>query len=77
MYDIKEDIAEVRKDVKSIKDDINDIKTSIAVNTLSLQHHIKRTDLSEQRLGKIESWTLGLLTAILLAVIAAATKAWL
>lgn len=64
----------MQEDIKAIRSDISEIKTVLAVNTESLKHHVRRTELSETRISKIETWTLGLLTAILLAVIGAVVK---
>lgn len=59
---------EVRADIKAIRDKVENIDKNVAVNTASLGHHMKRTELAENRLSKLETWTLGLLTALLLAV---------
>lgn len=67
-------MQEIRDDVKAIRADVTEIKTVLAVNTESLKHHVKRTELAEERIGRVETWTLGLLTAILLAVIGAVVK---
>jgi hypothetical protein len=36
-----------------IQEDLTAIKTTLAVNTASLQHHIKRTDLLEQQVNSL------------------------
>lgn len=60
---------EIKEDLKQIKSDVSEIKVTLAVNTKSLETHMLRTEVSERRLEKLESWTLGLLTAILVGVI--------
>jgi hypothetical protein len=61
--------SEIKEDLKQIKSDVSEIKVTLAVNTKSLETHMVRTEISERRLEKLESWTLGLLTAILIGVI--------
>lgn len=61
--------SEIREDLKQIKSDVSEIKVTLAVNTKSLETHMLRTEVSERRLEKLESWTLGLLTAILVGVV--------
>lgn len=61
-------MEEIKQDLKAIRTDLAELKREVGINTVSLVHHMRRSDLSEQRLGKIESWTLALLTAILLAM---------
>ena len=65
------DFTELKADIKDIKSDVVEIKQHVAKNTVSLDHHIKRTDLNEERIQKIEYWLLGLLSAVLVAVMAA------
>lgn len=67
-------MEELKKDIKEIKSDISEIKIAVAGNSVSLDHHIKRTDLSERRIESIEKWQLGLITAALIAVVAAVLK---
>lgn len=64
-----EDIKEMKIDVKELRKDIGDIKSTLAVNTGTLQVHIKRTELNEKRIQKVENWLLGFLAAILIAII--------
>lgn len=60
---------ELKQDLKEIKSDISDIKNTIAINTTLLDVHIKRTNLNEARIEKLEYWALGLLGAILVALL--------
>lgn len=71
---MQDDIKELKADVKEISKDITDIKVILGANTTSLSEHIKRTTLAEQRIDKIENWLLGLLAAILLAIIGSMFK---
>lgn len=60
---------EFRADIKEIKADIAEIKKDTAINTVSLTEHIKRTELAEKRLDRVENWMIGLLMAILAAAL--------
>ena len=63
-----DDIKEIKSDVKEIRVDVVVIKETMAVNTANLQAHMRRTDLNEARLAKLEYWLIGLLTTLLVAV---------
>ena len=45
---------DITDDVKAIRNDLSDIKVDVARNTVSLEHHIARTDVAERRLEKLE-----------------------
>jgi hypothetical protein len=62
-------MEEIKKDLKEIRRDVTDIKTDVARNTVSLDHHIKRTALAEDRIMRLEYWMLGLLATILAGVV--------
>lgn len=54
-------MLELVTDVKRIADDLNEIKVHIAANTVTLNqntadvaHHIRRTDILEHRVAKVE-----------------------
>jgi hypothetical protein len=68
----------IKDDIKAIRSDVADIKTTLAVNTESLVHHVRRTDAAERRIEKLEDWALKLLGALvgsgILAVLAWAAK---
>lgn len=64
-----DDLAEIKADVKEIKSSVAGIQLQVERNTVSLDHHIKRTDLNEDRIKTMEQWTLGLLAAITLAIL--------
>lgn len=66
--------ADIKADLKEIKSDIKEINGSLARNTASLEVHVYRTELAEKRIGRVESWILGLLTAMLVAVATAIIK---
>ena len=65
---------EIKDDLKAIRSHVSEIKTSIAVIQSDVGHHIKRTDLAENRISRIENWLLGLLSAIVVGLIVAAVK---
>lgn len=37
-------MQEIKEDLKTIKHDLTEIKVNVARNTVSLEHHISRTD---------------------------------
>ena len=51
---------EIKEDLKVIRSDVSEIKTTLAVNTESLIQHMRRTDVSERRLEKLEYVFIGL-----------------
>ena len=65
---------EIKDDLRAIRSHVSEIKTSIAVIQSDVGHHIKRTDLAENRISRIENWLLGLLSAIVVGLIVAAVK---
>lgn len=61
-------LSEIRHDVKILL-------IQGAANTATLQEHMKRTQLSESRIEKLEYWLLGLIGTGLTGVLIALTKA--
>ncbi len=53
-------MQEVKESLKAIQGDINTIKVDVAKNTVSLEHHVKRTDISERRLERLEQLLIAL-----------------
>lgn len=53
-------MQEIKEDLAIIKRDLTDIKVTLAVNTESLIHHVKRTETAERRLEKLEYMLIGL-----------------
>lgn len=66
-------MQEIKDDLKAIRSDVSAIKVDIAKNTVSLENHIRRTDVSEKRLEKLEYSLIGLL----ITVVGAALVKWL
>ena len=56
-------------DLQEIKQDVKEIKEVVIKNTVSLDMHMKRTELNERRIESMERWTLGLLTTALIAAL--------
>lgn len=54
-------MQEIKDDLKAIRTDVNSIKTDIAKNTLSLEHHMARTEASEARITFLERACISLL----------------
>lgn len=67
---MSEDLKEVKQDIKEIKTSVGHIHILTAENTVNLKQHMTRTELNEARIATIEKWTLGLLTSIVLAILA-------
>lgn len=49
-----EDIRDIKDDIKSIAQDMNEMRVWLARNTESLETHIKRTDLLEQKVDMLD-----------------------
>lgn len=49
----KELLKEIKNDISEIKKDITDIKITMSVNTASLEHHVKRTNLLEELVNHV------------------------
>lgn len=53
-----------------IQADLTKLSVSVGENSVDLRNHMKRTDLNEARIQSLEKWLLGLLSTILLSVLA-------
>ena len=62
-------MEELKKDVKAIKVDVTTIRVEVAKNTQSLIEHMRRTELAEKRLDRMDTWIFGLLASLLVVVI--------
>lgn len=72
---MSDEMREIKEDVKEIKADVKSISATVVRNTASLEAHMLRTSLNEVRINKMEVWTLGLLTSIVLSLVALLVKA--
>jgi hypothetical protein len=59
----------MNQEIKEIKSELKEISVVLARNTASLEQHVKRTELAETRIEKLETWHLGILASILLAIV--------
>lgn len=66
MSDFEQD---VRSELKEIRNAVSELKVIAATNTTQLETHMKRTEMNEARIESMEKWHLGILAAILIAVI--------
>ena len=71
-------LKELREDMKDVKVDINEIKLGDIIQNQQLSDHMKRTELAEQRIEKLEklhikepinwraviTWTVGIASTI-------------
>lgn len=64
-----EDIKELKADVKILVQQSAEIRRDVGKIQVDVAHHIRRTDLNEMRIEKMEKWLLGILTSILIAVV--------
>lgn len=62
--------TEVKGRLHTLESGITQILVTLAENTADLKNHIKRTELNEERIQNLEKWLLGLLSAILVSVLA-------
>ncbi len=62
------------EEIQEIKRDVRELVKQGAFNTATLQEHMKRTELNETRIEKLEYWILGLLGSALVAFGAAVLK---
>ena len=54
------------EEFKAIREELKTMNLTLAVNTALLEVHIKRTEINEKRVEKLEYWLLGALGAIIL-----------
>lgn len=63
-------LEDVKESMNKVQEDISSIKIDVAKNTYSLDHHIKRTELNEERISKIEErLTVGYILKLSLAAV--------
>lgn len=62
-------MEEIKKDMKEVHVKLDKITAMVVTNTASLTEHMKRTELNEKRIEKIEYYILGLLGSALLALL--------
>lgn len=55
---------EIKNDLKDIKSDLVFIRVEVAKNSISLDNHMKRTEINERRLEKLEYALIGLLVTV-------------
>lgn len=67
-------MQELKEDIKSIKQSQARVEIDIAMIKVDVGHHIKRTDLADARIVRIENWMLGLAASLLACVAAAVVK---
>lgn len=70
---MEKDLQEVKSDVKELRKDVIELKVLAAENTVSLNTHMSRTRLNEERIKQVENWLLGIFSSLVLAAI---TKIW-
>lgn len=54
---------------QKVEEALSSLQVSVAEIKVDLRNHMKRTDLNETRIQNLEKWLLGLLSAILVAVL--------
>lgn len=63
------DFESIVSDVKEIKKDVKEISSHIPEIKADLRNHMARTEASEKRLDRVENFMLGLLAALIMAVV--------
>ncbi len=53
-------MQEIKEELRAIREKVENIDKNVAVNTVSLDNHMRRTDASERRLEKLEYLLIGL-----------------
>jgi hypothetical protein len=66
-------MQDLKQDLKEIKNELVFIRVETSKNSVSLENHMKRTEINERRLEKLEYTLLGLL----ITVVGAALVKWL
>lgn len=62
MDDIRERLTDISKDIK-------ELRVESTKNSVTLETHMLRTDLNEQRILFMERWLLGILASVLVAAL--------
>lgn len=64
----------LKDELAGIKTELKEMNSILIRNTASLEAHMARTEASEQRLGRVENWLMGLLSSGLVAMLAILVK---
>lgn len=65
---------DIRDRLSGIQTELRGMNSTLVRNTVSLEEHMKRTEASEVRLGRVENWLVGLLSSGLLAMLTIIVK---
>jgi len=60
---------DIREDLKRISTELTTIKVIMAANTATLEEHVKRTELAETRIQRLEYLLIGMLASVCVASI--------
>jgi septal ring factor EnvC (AmiA/AmiB activator) len=67
-----EQLSEVKEDLREIKSDVKAISETLIRNTASLEVHVKRTDMLEDRIETYETqvkWVLGIIATTVMSIL--------
>jgi DNA repair ATPase RecN len=64
-------VVEIDKNVQAVELRLEQYNSTLKVNTSSLEHHVKRTDVAEDRITLVESRFFTLMTALIMAFVGA------
>jgi hypothetical protein len=74
MKEIKDAIERVEQNTIKLDTRLDKIELQQVENNTDLKHHMRRTDLNENRIAKVEYWLLGMLASLLLFSMGLAAK---
>lgn len=62
-------MEDLRQDVKQLLRESAECKAMLHANTIILEHHIKRTEMNESRIEKLEYYLLGFFGTAILGIL--------
>lgn len=66
---VEQDVQQIKADLHEVRRDVKNLLIISTKNEANLGEHMKRTELAEKRIQALEYFILGLLSAVVVAVI--------
>lgn len=60
---------QLKEELVGIRIELAKMNSTLGANTESLKVHMKRTEASENRIGRVENWLMGLLISVLISTL--------